>query len=619
MSPSCARTIACLGGGPGGLFFAIQIKRADPSVEIRVLERNPPDATYGFGVVFSEGTLESLREADPQTCAAMDAAGVTWDDIEIRRDDRRIRCGGQGFAAIARRTLLRLLQDEARRLGVEMRFDTDIVDVDALMAEHDLVLGADGANSRARASFEHALEPSIERGAAKFIWFATTQPFDALTFAFERNQHGWFGVHAYPFEDGTSTFIIETDETTWRASGLSQTPTDLPVGASDEDSMAYCERLFASHLDGHPLLGNNSRWMNFPTLRARRWHCRNLALMGDAAHTAHFSVGSGTRMAMEDAVALAHALTSEASLEQAFAAYEDTRQPATERIQRAARPSIGWWERFGRLEALPPEQFAFNFLTRTGRITGEKLAVRDPDFVALASTQWLKRQRQSAGARAGRQDDDPLHAPLALNSLRLAGRLSVAMAPQLTLEVALADAHAALAAGLALASIELTPEMALDGVARAAPAPGQAIGAIVPAAFATEAMGKTLTALGIQLLELRYADDEDEEESRSVLERVRSWWPASRVLAARLTVGDDDAGSHSRSARMFAQAGADLVVVRPASSALAIAALLACERVRVDGGIPTLLDGLANSDEAATALVAGRADLCRLAPVAARR
>ncbi len=433
--------IAVVGGGPGGLSFAALVRRANPSVEVTVLERNRPDDTFGFGVVFSDATLANLHDADPVLREALAARGVHWDRIEVRLKGRRLHCAGNGMAAIARRTLLSLLQARAADAGADLRFQTDVARVDDLDG-YDLVVAADGANSRLRAQLADTFAPSVQVATAKFIWFGTTHMFDGLTFVHERGPDGVFAVHGYPISADVSTFIVETDEASWRRAGLDAFDTGQPAGASDLRTKAYLEALFADHLEGSRLLVNNSRWGNFRTLRSARWRAGRVVLLGDAAHTAHFSVGSGTKMAMEDAVALAAAIAERGDdLDAALGAYEAHRRPQVARIQDSARPSLSWWEHFGRYhDTLEPPQFAFHFLTRA--LSCEKLQRRDPGFVESVERAWLDEHHQP-----------PLHTPLRLAGVDLPGRV-------LTLEdlgrarVLWLDAPS-LEAGLAQATFEL--------------------------------------------------------------------------------------------------------------------------------------------------------------------
>jgi 2-polyprenyl-6-methoxyphenol hydroxylase-like FAD-dependent oxidoreductase len=408
--------MAVVGSGPGGLFAATLAKASDPGREVTVFERNRPEDTFGFGVVFSDATLEGIHAADPVLRTALAEHGVHWDPIEVRLRGERFLCHGNGMAAVERRTLLRLMQQRAVEAGVELRFSTEVDPDQLLAAGYDLVVAADGANSRLREAFPDVFAPSVETATAKFIWLGTTYPFTGLTFVHERGPHGVFAVHGYPIGSGVSTFIVETDEESWRAAGLDEFDVTQPPGRSDEKTKAYLQDLFAGQIDGHPLLVNNSRWGNFRTRRARRWRHRvgstAIALLGDAAHTAHFSVGSGTKMAMEDAVALVAALDAHAhDVDAALAGYEAVRQPQVARIQDSARPSLSWWEHFGRShDALPPWQFAHHFFTRS--LPESKLRRRDEAFVAGSHDRW----RQAHGT-------EPLDSPIEIAGRRLDGRV----------------------------------------------------------------------------------------------------------------------------------------------------------------------------------------------------
>jgi anthraniloyl-CoA monooxygenase len=411
--------VAVAGGGPGGLFLAVLLRTADPSVEVTVFERNRADDTFGFGVVFSDRTLAGIHEADPVLREALDAHGRHWDAIEVRLKGERIRCGGNGMAAIVRRTLLRLLQDRARGSGAELRFGCEVGLAD--LRGYDLVVAADGTGSRIRDACEPAFGSTVDTATAKFIWFGTDHLFDGLTFVHERGPHGVFAVHAYPISASVSTFIVETDEASWRAAGLDEFDVTQPPGPSDEKTRAYLEELFAGQIEGRELLVNNSRWGSFRTRRTARWTTlepQPVALLGDAAHTAHFSVGSGTKMAMEDAVALARARAAHpGDLPAALAAYEAAARPSVDAIQGAARPSLSWWEHFGRYhDAFEPWQFAYHFLSRS--ITDARLARRDPGFVAASHRAWVRRH----GA-------EPLDTPLTVGATTFPRRLLAAVPP----------------------------------------------------------------------------------------------------------------------------------------------------------------------------------------------
>jgi len=406
--------ITVVGAGPAGLYFALLAKRADPTHRVTVLERNPPDATYGWGVVFSEETLSELRDADYPTYLAFDEALVRWPAIDIHYGDRLLRAGGHGFSAIARTRLLAILQGRARELGVELRFEQDIADIDQL-PETDLLVGADGVRSVVRAARQPAFGTSVEELSSRYIWFGTDRVFDVFTFIFRPTDHGLFQVHAYPFDGRTSTFIVETTAAAAASAGLDR--------MSEQESLAFCQALFSDHLGEHRLLGNASQWRTFGTVRNRSWHAGNAVLVGDAAHTAHFSIGSGTKLAIEDSVALAKAFQAHpGDLGAAFADYELERQGAVERFQEAATDSAHYFEGVSRYLGFAPEQFAFNLLTRSGRITHANLELRDP-----ATTNRVDRLLGGEPARITAQRP-------ALTSIRVGGTTlvnRVALAPAL--------------------------------------------------------------------------------------------------------------------------------------------------------------------------------------------
>jgi anthraniloyl-CoA monooxygenase len=366
--------IAVLGGGPAGLYFSLLAKKGDPSREITLYERNPRGATFGWGVVFSEETLGALRDADRRTEQAITDRFASWGSIDVHYGGEVVRSRGHSFSGIARRALLGVLQDRCEELGVELRFEQKIADPDAFAEDHDLVVAADGVNSAVRARYAEALRPNLDTHRSKYIWFGTDLVFDAFTFIFRDTEHGMFQVHAYPFDATTSTFIVETTEDTWRRAGLE--------GATEDESIAFCRDLFAPELGGHTLMSNRSQWISFVTVRCDIWHRGNVVLAGDAAHTAHFTIGSGTKLAMEDAIALAEAITVAPDLDVALVGYEMARQPVVERFQEAARQSATYFESVSRYRSFEPVQFAFNLLTRSGRITHLELERRDPAFVA---------------------------------------------------------------------------------------------------------------------------------------------------------------------------------------------------------------------------------------------
>jgi salicyloyl-CoA 5-hydroxylase len=409
---SVVNRIACIGAGPGGLFFAILAKAADPTREVTVFDRNRRDDTFGFGVVFSDATLAGIHAVDPVLRTALNEHGVHWDAIEVRLKGERLRCSGNGMAAIRRQTLLTLLQERALTAGLRLQYETEIDPSAPGLEDYDLVVASDGAGSRMREQLAAQLLPSFEVATAKFIWFGTTYHFDGLTFIHESNGDGVFAVHGYPIGEGLGTFIVETDERTWRAAGLEEFDVSQPPGPSDEKTREYLEKLFAAQIDGHALLTNNSRWANFRTRRTAHWSHGNVVLLGDAAHTAHFSVGSGTKMAMEDAIALSSALERYPDdLGRALEHYEATARPSVDKIQDSARPSLSWWENFGRYHnAFEPWQFGYHFLTRS--IGDQRLRRRDSAFVDAAHQAW----RTIHGA-------EPTDTPCTLGRRKTRGRL----------------------------------------------------------------------------------------------------------------------------------------------------------------------------------------------------
>ncbi|HSO40671.1 MAG TPA: FAD-dependent monooxygenase [Labilithrix sp.] len=388
--------VVCVGAGPGGLYAALQLKRRRPDWDVSVVEQNGPDETSGFGVVFSEPTLARLSSGDPVTYAALLRIAQQWDPIELRLRGDVIRCSGQGFVGVGRHALLSMLRVAASDAGVTLRFHATVDP--AALPEADVVVVADGSRSAIRRHLASSFEPTVETGRSKFIWFGTTKPFESLTFLFEKSEHGAFAVHAYPFSKEQSTFIVETDDEALRSADL-----DVPDREeSERRSLAYCEKVFAAHLDGHRLLANQSRWAAFRTVRCGSWRAGRVVLLGDAAHTAHFSMGSGTKMALEDGLALADALCgSPDDIDAALATYEATRRPEVRKVQQASRPSLFWWESFRHVMGRDIEAFAFHFLTRNLRVTRESLVRRDPAFAQRIAA-WQERTLGSDGGRGAR-------------------------------------------------------------------------------------------------------------------------------------------------------------------------------------------------------------------------
>ncbi|HOY36293.1 MAG TPA: bifunctional salicylyl-CoA 5-hydroxylase/oxidoreductase [Piscinibacter sp.] len=412
--------ITCIGGGPAGLYFALLMKQQDPAHEVTLIERNAPSDTFGWGVVFSDQTLGALRQADARTAGQILDAFNHWDDIDVHFKGRTMRSSGHGFCGIGRKRLLNILQDRCAELGVQMRYSTDCpddADIDA-----DLIIAADGLNSRVRTKYAATYHPDIDLRRCRFVWLGTKKLFDAFTFAFEKTEWGWFQAHAYRFDETTSTFIVEAPEEVWRAAGLED--------MSKEEGINFCEKLFAKYLDGHALMSNaahlrgSAQWIRFPRVVCRRWVHHNgrapVVLMGDAAHTAHFSIGSGTKLALEDAIDLAGRIAAHpGDLSTALAEYEAKRGVEVLKIQNAARNSTAWFENVERHAKLEPEQFAYALLTRSQRISHENLRLRDAGYVGGLES-WL-------AGRAGLnpQPLPPMFTPFKLRGLTLKNRVVV--------------------------------------------------------------------------------------------------------------------------------------------------------------------------------------------------
>lgn len=412
--------VMCLGGGPAGLYFAISMKLRDPSHDITVLERNKANDTFGWGVVLSDDALERMQKNDPISTQTIRDHFAYWDDIAVEHNGVRTVSGGHGFAGIGRKQMLIDLQARATELGVNMVFETEFKTAEEYRKDYDLVVATDGINSRVRAEYKDIFEPDIDTRLCKFIWLGTHQKFDdAFTFIFEKTDHGWMWAHVYQFDDNTATFIVECLQDTWDAWGFAD--------MTKEEIVKTCRQVFAKYLGGHDLMSNAAHlrgsavWMNFPRVICGKWYHENVVLMGDAAATGHFSIGSGTRLAFDSAIALADYLHSEPTLEQAFSRYQAERRLEVLRLQSAARNSLEWFEEVERYLTQDPVQFTYNLLTRSQRISHENLRLRDPQWVHTAE-RWFQ---TTAGVPEDAVVRAPMFAPFQLGDMALKNRIVV--------------------------------------------------------------------------------------------------------------------------------------------------------------------------------------------------
>ncbi len=412
--------IVCIGAGPAGLYFSILMKLRNPSHDITIYERNRPDDTFGWGVVFSDQTMDNLKVYDPKSAKDILDQFAHWDDIDVHFKDECITSSGHGFVGIGRQKLLNILQDRATELGVDIQYETDInMDDDlAQFSDADLIIASDGLNSRVRNRYPEEFQSDIDVRKNKFVWLGTHQMFDAFTFVFEETEHGLIWAHAYRFNKDTSTFIVECSEETYEAFGFS--------GMSKDENSALLEKIFAKYLGGHKLMNNanhvrGSAWINFPRVICKKWHYKNIVLLGDAAHTAHFSIGSGTKLALEDAIHLAGVLNSDVDVEEGLKEYQETRHIEVLKIQNSARNSTEWFENLHRYTKFEPMQFAYSLLTRSQRVSHENLRLRDKD--------WLEDVERWFAARASEntinESVPPMFTPFRLRDMELSNRVVV--------------------------------------------------------------------------------------------------------------------------------------------------------------------------------------------------
>jgi anthraniloyl-CoA monooxygenase len=626
--------IEIVGAGPGGLYLAILLKKAG-AADVRVLERNAPDATFGWGVVFSEETLGALRDADPESHLEITDTFARWNRLDIRFQGRELRSTGHSFSAIARTRLLEILQRRARNLGVELEFGVEVEE----LPNADLVVGADGASSLVRRLGEFGTK--VEPEGSKYVWFGTDLVFDAFTFIFKETEHGLFNVHAYPYDERMSTFIVECPLETWLGA--------RPPDRSEEDTLAFCEQLFARDLRGHELFSNRSIWLDFQKVTNRVWHDGGVVLLGDAAHTAHFSIGSGTKLAMEDAIALANGLVRRGwEVEPALVDYELERTPVVERTQAAASDSAAYFGRIATYAEMEPLQFAFNLLTRSGRIAHASLGIRDPQFVRALDS-WFGGEQVSPPPAFSPFGEFPNRfslVPSGFVAVSEEGRIS----PETPViqewtrpegPVLLQLGHAGrrgscrpASAGRDLPLPDGWPVVAL------APLPYGPFSPVPEGPNEAEILAQFVAAaeVDVEVLELDMAHGyllgsylsplTNPEEDRlrfplQVLEAVRR--VRTGPLAVRLSVTDWHPRGNSVDdgiaiARAMREAGADLIHVeagqtvhddRPEYRRGFLTAL--SDRVRNEAKVPTLVGGyLTTLDEANTIVGAGRADLVLL-------
>ncbi len=648
--------IVSIGGGPAGLYLGILMKLSSHKHQVTVIERNRPDDTFGFGVVFSDATLGHLAAADPVSHAAITQAFARWDDIEVHVGGEVLRSTGHGFCGIERRKLLQLLQARAAELGVEIHYERPVTRLDdELVRGADVVVAADGIASWIRTELAEHFRPDVDVRPNRFAWLGTTVPYRAFTFIFKDTPLGLFRVHAYPYSDTGSTFIVECTDETYRRAGL-----DVAGGTDEDRTIAILSDVFAAELGGHKLIKNRSIWRNFPTVRTARWCHKNIVLIGDAVHTAHFSIGSGTKLAMEDGIALRDALVAEPDVESALAAYEIRRRPEVEALQAAAQASLEWFEGTERYLKLPPAQFTYSLMTRSLRVSHASVQRRDPPLAAAVEELLARR----AGVTAS-SPPPPMFVPAQLGGLRLANRIALApWALGAAEHGVVGDAHLVFLGGRASGGVGLVMTETIAAGPAGAPAGtpgivtddqtvawrrvvdfvhGQArigaqLGAFAPAGAATDAarVGDELAEavrraafVGFDALTLqlgagelaRWLDAGDLAVLGDVVARARDAWPAGRPFGVRVV---DHGTVAARDAAVAAAAalrgrGVDLAWVAACREAAAAApatrvgpAQLA-DRLRNELGLATVIEGVAAVPADLDALIAaGRCDLVAL-------
>ncbi|MGY8635407.1 FAD-dependent monooxygenase [Bradyrhizobium sp. 14AA] len=592
-----------IGGGPGGLYAAILLKKQNPDAEIRVFERNAKDSTFGFGIVLSVETLGRLEEADPASCATIRSKFTYWDDLYIWFKGQSVRSRGHGFSGLERLTLLNILQSRADELGVECVYSHNVTSLGKL-ADADLVVVSDGVYSLIREQYRDRFKPSVEVRPNRFVWLGSSIPLPGFTFMFKENEHGVWVVHSYQYKDGASTFVVETTPEAFDRAGLKED--------DEAETVAYVRKLFSEELKGHTLTTNKSVWRQFPVVNCERWHFDNVVLLGDAAHTAHYSIGSGTKLAMEDAIALAACLKDNwSNVPKALSAYEQERRPPAERIQRAAEISLRWFEALNRYWPLSPVAFNFSLLTRSKQITYENLKRRDPEFIDELN-------RSIAGDKEV-MVESPVLSRFNMADVPLENRLVEIRGEE--------DADVETSASLVLAPPAQMFSLCRGRKAESADKPFGATVAVSGTALSgtgwlSNGEVAALDNAGASLLELDLSPVQTQcrlSDLSRVVSDARSVWPKEKTLAVR--IGNQSLEDASfELARAAREAGASMIHVRAQSSdaegptAMDMAgAINLAERIKLElGGIVLLSNAATSDDERNTVIGANRADLVSL-------
>ncbi len=410
--------IVCIGGGPGGLYFAISMKLRNPQHEVTVVEQNKPNDTFGWGIVFSDQTLENLQLNDPESAETIRKSFAYWDDIDVHIHGKVISSGGHGFIGIGRLRLLTILQERAKELGIKVVFETQVVNSDNY-EKYDLIVASDGINSKIRTQHKVHFQPDIDKRRNKFIWLGTHKLFDAFTFIFIKTEHGWIWAHAYRFAKDLSTFIVECEPKTWIDLGFEE--------MNKKEAIGYLQSLFVDYLNDNPLMENakhlrdSSVWMNFPRVTCKKWFHKNIVLLGDAVHTAHFSIGSGTKLAFEDGISLADNIHKNSNLKKAFKSYQEEREIEVLRLQNAARNSTAWFENLPRYTNFSATQFTYSLLTRSQRVSHENLRLRDKEWLESMECEFA----ENASGTAAQKPISPMFTPFSLRKMKLVNRVAV--------------------------------------------------------------------------------------------------------------------------------------------------------------------------------------------------